>query len=103
MPDPLSIADTRKVATLARLALTDEQLESHRHHLGAILNHVRQLQSLDLANIEPMTTPIDTFNRLDDDHPGPTLTNDQLMALAPRGSAQPPFIAVPKVLGGESS
>lgn len=101
--EPLSLADTRKVATLARLALTDAQLDEHRHHLGAILNHVRQLRSLDLSGVEPMTSPVQSVNRLAEDVPGPTLTNEQLMAMAPRGAAEPPFVRVPKVIGGGES
>ncbi|MCC6322640.1 MAG: Asp-tRNA(Asn)/Glu-tRNA(Gln) amidotransferase subunit GatC [Phycisphaerales bacterium] len=101
--EPLSLAETRKVATLSRLALTDAQLEEHRHHLGAILNHVRQLQALDLAGVEPMTSPVQSVNRLAEDVPGPTLSNEQLMAMAPHGAAEPPFIRVPKVIGGAES
>lgn len=98
--EPLSLSETRKVATLARLALTDSQLEKHRHNLGAILGYMQQLQQLDLAGVEPMTSPIQITNRLDDDAPGPMLTNEQLMALAPAHAAEVPFVKVPKVIGG---
>lgn len=102
-PQPLSPEQVRKVATLARLKLSDTQLEQYRHQLGAVLDSMHRLKALDLSGVEPMTSPLDLTNRLADDEPGPTLTNEQLMALAPRHAAHPPFIAVPKVIGGEGA
>ncbi len=99
-PQPLSLDEVRKVAHLARLALTDDQLEQYRHQLGGILGHIRQLGTLNLAEVEPMSSPIETQNRLAPDEPGPMLTNEQLMAIAPARAAEQPFIAVPKVIGG---
>lgn len=99
LPDPLTPAQVRKVAQLARLALTDEQLDQYRHQLGAVLTYMHRLSALDLSNVEPMTSPLDLTNRLADDTPGPTLTNEQLMAIAPPTAAAAPYIQVPKVLG----
>lgn len=96
---PLRPDQVRKVAQLARLALSDEQVELYRHQLGGVLAYMNRLSSLDLSGVEPMASPLDLTNRLADDQPGPTLTTDQLMAIAPRDAAAPPFIAVPKVIG----
>lgn len=90
----------RRVAQLARLALTDEQLEQYRHQLGHVLEYMQRLRTLDLSDVEPMTSPIESFNRLADDVPGPTLSNQQLMELAPEQAHSAPFITVPKVLAG---
>lgn len=95
---PLSLDSVRRVARLSRLALTDEQLEAYRPQLAAILGHMGRLASLDLADVEPLTHPLETTNRLDEDVPRPGLATDALMAIAP--DAEPPFIKVPKVLGG---
>jgi aspartyl-tRNA(Asn)/glutamyl-tRNA(Gln) amidotransferase subunit C len=98
MPEPLSIADARAIARLARLDLSEDQLETHRHHLGAILGHMDHLRTLDLSTVEPLSSPLEITNRLAIDEPGPMLSNGALMALAPPGAAAPPFIKVPKVL-----
>jgi aspartyl-tRNA(Asn)/glutamyl-tRNA(Gln) amidotransferase subunit C len=97
MADGLSDADVRKVATLARLAISEEGIEPLRRELQAVLGYVERLRSLDLAGVEPMAHAGEATNRLDDDTPGPTLSNETLMKLAP--DVLPPFIRVPKVLG----
>lgn len=96
-PSHLSTQDVRKVARLARLAITDEQAERERGRLAAILTYVERLQTLDLADVEPLSTPLDMTSRLDDDTPGPTISNQVLMDMAP--GSHPPFVKVPKVLG----
>jgi aspartyl-tRNA(Asn)/glutamyl-tRNA(Gln) amidotransferase subunit C len=94
--EPLSAADTRKVARLSRLSLSDEQVERYRSQLSAVLGYVERLRRADLAGVEPMAHVGDAVNRLDDDVPGPTLPNSVLMQMAPE--AMEPFIKVPKVL-----
>ncbi len=94
---PLTPDEVRKVARLSRLALTDGQVDQYRTQLSAILGYVERLQRLDLKGVEPMPHVGETVNRLDDDVPGPTLTNATLMQMAPE--TLPPFIKVPKVIG----
>lgn len=93
---PLTIADVHKVARLARLDLSDTDAVALTSQLTSILNYMDRLRSLDLTSIEPMTSPLDMFSRLDDDAPGPTLSNQTLMDMAP--DTMPPFIRVPRVL-----
>lgn len=93
----LTAAEVRKVAHLARLRLTPEQVEEQRAKLGAVLGYVDRLRELDLEGVEPMTTPFDASNRLAADVPEPSLPTETLMKMAPASS--PPFIVVPKVLG----
>lgn len=95
----LTLDETRHVAKLARLQLSEEELESCRHDLIAILDHVATLGSLDLDGVEPMAHPGDRTNRIDPDIPGESLTQAQVLAMAP--ATEGPFIAVPKVLGGD--
>jgi len=52
MPDTEPI-DVQRVATLARIALTEEETQVFPEQIGKILDHVRQLESLDLEGIEP--------------------------------------------------
>lgn len=96
----LTPADVHKVAKLARLELSEAQVEQYRTQLSAVLGYVRQLRELDVSGVEPMSHPIATSNSLAEDAPGPALTNAQLMAMAP--DTFPPFVKVPKVLDGGS-
>ena len=93
----LTIEETRHVAHLARLNLSDEELESCRHDLIAILGHVATLGDLDLTDVEPMAHPGDQTNRMDPDEVQPSFTVEQVLRMAP--ATEGDFIAVPKVLG----
>lgn len=92
----LSEADTRKVAKLARLALSEEEIAGNRASLSSVLSYVERINSIDLAGVEPMAHVHAASNRLDEDQPGPTLPRETLMRLAPE--SLPPFIKVPKVI-----
>ncbi|MBU6412796.1 MAG: Asp-tRNA(Asn)/Glu-tRNA(Gln) amidotransferase subunit GatC [Planctomycetes bacterium] len=100
-PDPISLDEVRKVASLSRLALNDAQLQTAQHDLAAVLDYMTRLQSLDLKNVQLLTSIAGENARLNADTPGPTLTNDQLLAMAP--DTMPPFIKVPKVMGEGSA
>ncbi len=94
-------ADVRRIARLARLELTDEQVASFSTRLGATLGYIERLRELDLENVEPLTNPLDQTNRMDDDVVGATLDTEALMKIAPE--KMPPFVKVPKVLGDEGA
>ncbi len=89
------------MARLARLHLDDATIESYRTQLASVLTHIARLGNVDTAGVDPMAHPLDTVNRLDDDEPGPALTLDQVLMNAPAREGD--FIAVPKVLGGDSA
>ncbi len=96
----LSVSDVRRVATLARLSLTDEQAELYRSQLGAVLAYMDRLAQIDLGGVEPMHHPERRTNRLDEDAPAERsheLTTSDLMAMAP--AARDGFVSVPKVIG----
>lgn len=97
----LPISTARHVARLARLDLDDDALENHRKALSAILGYVETLRELDLAGVEPLAHPSDTTNRLDPDTPRPGLPTETLLTITP--AADPPFVKVPKVIGGDSA
>ena len=96
MPQPLSLDQVRHVAKLARLRLSDEQLERYRGQLSAVLDYVAKISELDVNGVEPMAHPTDISNRLDADEPEPAMDVEKLLAIAPQ--IQDRFIAVPKVL-----
>lgn len=99
MADELSVEQVRKVARLARLAVSDADAERYRVELAAVLGYVERLGEVDVAGVEPMAHVAGETNRLRPDEPGGTLPNETLMEMAP--DADPPFVRVPKVLGSD--
>jgi aspartyl-tRNA(Asn)/glutamyl-tRNA(Gln) amidotransferase subunit C len=71
------------VARLARLALTDEEVERLTGELDAILEAVGIVAELDLADVEPTSHPLDLVNVWDDDVPHDPLPRDAVLANAP--------------------
>ena len=71
------------VARLARLALTDEEVERLTEQLGAILEAVGKVSELDLTDVPPTSHPLDLVNVLADDEPLPSLPLEDVFANAP--------------------
>jgi aspartyl-tRNA(Asn)/glutamyl-tRNA(Gln) amidotransferase subunit C len=103
-PKPLPIETVRKVASLSRLALSDQQQAKYAAQLGSVLGYIERLNELNLEGVLPLTNPMDATNRLGEDTPsaapGPGSTRvsvEDLMKMAP--ASLPPYVRVPKVLG----
>ncbi len=94
--EPLSAEEVRKVASLARLALSDEEVARFGVQLSAVLDYMERMRELDLAGVEPLANVGETVNRLDDDEPGPTLPVEALARMAPQMFER--FVRIPKVL-----
>jgi aspartyl-tRNA(Asn)/glutamyl-tRNA(Gln) amidotransferase subunit C len=71
------------VARLARLELTDEEVERFREQLNAILEAVGKVAELDLSAVEPTAHPLDLVNVWRADEPRPSLTVEDAFANAP--------------------
>jgi aspartyl-tRNA(Asn)/glutamyl-tRNA(Gln) amidotransferase subunit C len=71
------------VARLARLALTEEEVERLGGQLNAILEAVGKVSELDLADVEPTSHPLDLANVWVEDEPRPSLPADDVFANAP--------------------
>jgi aspartyl-tRNA(Asn)/glutamyl-tRNA(Gln) amidotransferase subunit C len=71
------------VARLARLALTDEEVERLGGQLNAILEAVGKVGELDLEGVEPTSHPLDLSNVWAEDDPRPSLPVDEALANAP--------------------
>ena len=71
------------VARLARLALTDVEVERLTGELGAILEAVGIVAELDLADVEPTSHPLDVVNVWDEDEPRASLPLEDVFANAP--------------------
>ena len=72
------------VAKLARLELTDEEVERLTGELGAILEAVGKVAELDLADVPPTSHPLSLVNVWREDEPRPSLPADATFANAPR-------------------
>lgn len=93
----LSRQDVAKVGRLARLALTETELERMTGELSKIVGLVSLLGELDTSEVEPLAHPLDTRNVFRDDQPAPSLTTEQALASAPRHDGS--CFLVPAVLG----
>lgn len=99
MSADLTRDDVTHVARLARLALTDEELDTFTAQLSDILSHVADLQNLDLDGVAPMVHPLPLTNVLREDVITPSLDRDEVLAQAPL--AEDGRFRVPPVLGEE--
>jgi aspartyl-tRNA(Asn)/glutamyl-tRNA(Gln) amidotransferase subunit C len=71
------------VARLARLELTDDEVERFREQLDAILEAVGKVAELDLSDVEPTAHPLDLVNVWADDESRPSLSVEDALANAP--------------------
>jgi aspartyl-tRNA(Asn)/glutamyl-tRNA(Gln) amidotransferase subunit C len=71
------------VAKLARLELSDDEIERFREQLSAILEAVGTVSELDLSGVEPTSHPLDVVNVWDEDSPRPCLPREDALANAP--------------------
>ena len=83
------------VARLARLALTEEEIERLTEELGAILDAVGVVAELDLADVPPTANPLDLSNVLRPDEPRPELAQE--VALSPAPERVDDLFAVPRI------
>jgi aspartyl-tRNA(Asn)/glutamyl-tRNA(Gln) amidotransferase subunit C len=83
------------VAKLARLALTEEEIERFRGQLSAILEAVGKVSELDLEGVPPTSHPLDLVNVFGEDEPQPSLAREEALANAPE--IEGGFFAVPPV------
>ena len=89
-------ATVRHIARLARIAVTDAEVEALAPELNNILGWVEQLQEVDVSGVEPMTAVIPNTLRLREDVVTDGGVRDAVLANAPL--AEHGFFAVPKVI-----
>ena len=92
----VSTEQVRHIAKLARVAMSDEEIERLAPELNNILGWVDQLGEVNTDGIEPLTAVIDQKLRLRDDVVNEGNIRDDVLANAPE--AQHGFFAVPKVI-----
>ena len=92
----MTIDDVAKVALLARLRLSPDELEMFTGQLNSIVDYVAQLQELDTTDVEPLAHGIEVRNVFRDDVRGAALPREAALANAPKRN-QESFL-VPAVL-----
>jgi len=95
--DRITAADVAKVARLARLDLSTDELELMTAQLSGMLEHFADIDALDLAAVEPMTQPYPLVNVLRPDVVQPSLDRDEVLAAAP--AAEDGRFRVPPIVG----
>ncbi len=74
------------VARLARLSLSEQEIDSMRHELSGVLDHIEKIGELDLADVAPSTHVADIAGALREDEPRRCLPPDAALASAPARS-----------------
>lgn len=96
MPEPLNTADLARVASLARLKLSPEELATVSTQLGRILEYVQVLNELDTENVQPMAHAVEMSNVFRDDVVVEPLPRNDALANAPRSDGR--FFLVPQII-----
>jgi aspartyl-tRNA(Asn)/glutamyl-tRNA(Gln) amidotransferase subunit C len=97
MAERITPQDVAHVARLARLDVTDEEVTLFAEQLGAVLEHARDVEALDTADIPPTQHPLPIRNVLRDDVPRASLDRDEVLSQAP--SVESGRFRVPRILG----
>ena len=94
----LTHEEVRKVALLARLELTDDEIDKQAANLNTLLEQFEKLLALDVTGIEPTSHAIPMVNVLREDILRPSLSREEVLANAPESSDG--CFVVPRVLEG---
>ena len=80
----LTREEVAKVALLARLRVSPEELETFTGQLNAIVDHVAHLQELDTTDVEPLAHGIEVRNVFREDKRGEALSREAALSNAPK-------------------
>jgi aspartyl-tRNA(Asn)/glutamyl-tRNA(Gln) amidotransferase subunit C len=89
--------DTAYVARLARIELTEAELDLYAGQLAAVLDHAAQVAAIDTDGVAPTAHPLPLKNVFRADEPRPSLDRDEVLAQAP--AVEDHRFRVPKILG----
>lgn len=92
----LSREEVQHVARLARLHLSDEELERMREQLDAILAYIDKLKELDVEGVEPTSHAVPLVDVMRDDELAPCLPQETALANAPDRAGE--FFRVPRII-----
>jgi len=75
--------DIEKVARLARLELSDEEMEAFSRQLGKILEYMEQLNRVDTSEVEPTSHTLSVFNVFREDEIRDSFPQEEVLGIAP--------------------
>jgi aspartyl-tRNA(Asn)/glutamyl-tRNA(Gln) amidotransferase subunit C len=99
MAQRLSREDVLHVARLARLDVSEEEVDRYTEQLAAVLEHAADVAALDTSGVPPTAHPLPLANVLREDEVQPSLDRDEVLAQAP--AAEDGRFRVPPILGLE--
>jgi len=89
--------DVAHVAALARLSLTEEELDRFTGQLARVIDHARDVAALDVTEVEPTAHPVPMRNVLRPDEVGECLDRHEVLAAAPESEDR--RFKVPRIVG----
>lgn len=93
----ITTADVQKAALLARLQLSDQELQTMTSQLADIVAYVDQLSEVDTTDVEPLAHAVELQNVYRSDEARPSLPREEALSNAPRHNGE--GYQVPAVLG----
>ena len=99
MTQRLTRSDVERIATLARLELTDAETDLFVRQLTEVLEYAGQIQAIDTTGVAPTSHVLTKQTADRDDVPQPVLSNEDALANAPDPSPQTGLFRVPRVIG----
>ena len=98
MPDRLTRADVDRIATLARLELSDEEKDLFVQQLSHILEYAEQIQQIDTTGVEPTSQVLSRMPSDRPDEPSNGLATENALANAPDAAPDGRLFRVPRVI-----
>jgi aspartyl-tRNA(Asn)/glutamyl-tRNA(Gln) amidotransferase subunit C len=99
MASALTTEEVARIAHLARLALTDDEIELFSRQLTSILEYADQLRDVNTSGVPPTSHPLALTAVMRDDECRPSLARDAALAGAPDADRSRGLFKVPRVLG----
>ncbi len=79
----LTPEEVRHIATLARVGLSDDEVQRFQSQLSEILDYFRRLQEVETENVPPTAQTLAMQNILREDEPQPSIDKEEVLANAP--------------------
>jgi aspartyl-tRNA(Asn)/glutamyl-tRNA(Gln) amidotransferase subunit C len=93
---PVTKEDIVRTASLAKLALSPEQLDAMTETLGKVFQYIDQLHEVDTTGVKPLHHVLEVYNVMDPDVPQPCLSRDEALANAPDRTEE--YFRLPRVI-----
>lgn len=94
---PVHLEEVERIAHLARLSMSHDDIKKMSKQLSIILEYVEKLNEVDTSNIEPLSHPLNLVNVFRKDRCGVSLPVEKALENAPDKSGN--YFKVPKVIG----